>query len=708
MTVTPRYQAYPDVRDTGLKVPLQLPGNGSYKPLSRGSLCVSNELKQDGPHHDLSEPPLQHWASLYHCQQGGVDRIFIDHPLFLHPYSTDSLSNVNTYLQGCDFPNVDLRYSILCQAALAAPILFWHQPADHLHKLRLQALIRCLPKTLSGGITQYVGLDESVLNGLQMPGATRVKQHLGNAPASTQRHKVSVSMVPGPLSLCGGLAHQKPLAAADQSAQQHQHQHGKQRQNVDILWPATAGKIAFVGNDWPCFPLSQHLRHLHCLHGAKASQYEPGTDASNGATQASKPLACTAANSFETHMARLLKSARVAFCIHNLAYQGIFPQESFQRLCLPAYSLSNLQWSSSLSSKPASSEPNSSIASMNDTYMDAAPLASLDARPHCCNAACQDGQQSSTPPQLNWLKGALVSSHAWLTVSHSYAHEIVQDPAAGCGLHDLLNTRSVRGIMNGIDTQEWNPETDRHLPEDVRYSASTVTLGKAAAKALFQERYGLSIVADIPLVGMIGRLAPQKGVDVVLAALPALLAPNNATAGSQVPGQQQSSHQLAILGSGDFWMEFFLGQMSSMLPEQAVGLPQFSEEAAHLLLAAADYLLVPSRFEPCGLVALCALRYGAVPIATPTGGLQDIVTPKVGYILSAIGEYGNTAHLRRDAQALATVTHHAVADYGSSHYLAAQQIGMRRDVSWELPAQEWEEVCQSHGRCLNTYIACFC
>lgn len=105
--------------------------------------------------------------------------------------------------------------------------------------------------------------------------------------------------------------------------------------------------------------------------------------------------------------------------------------------------------------------------------------------------------------------------------------------------------------MNGIDTQEWNPETDRHLPEDVRYSASTVTLGKAAAKALFQERYGLSIVADIPLVGMIGRLAPQKGVDVVLAALPALLAPNNATAGSQVPGQQQSSHQLAILGSGE-------------------------------------------------------------------------------------------------------------------------------------------------------------
>ncbi len=110
--------------------------------------------------------------------------------------------------------------------------------------------------------------------------------------------------------------------------------------------------------------------------------------------------------------------------------------------------------------------------------------------------------------------------------------------------------------MNGIDTQEWNPETDRYLPEDVRYSAITVSSAKAAAKALFQERCGLSIDADIPLVGMIGRLAPQKGVDVVLAALPALLASNNvngATAGSQVPrrcGQQQISHQLTILGSG--------------------------------------------------------------------------------------------------------------------------------------------------------------
>ena len=320
MTVTPRYQAYPDVHDTGLTVPLQLPVNGSY----RGSVCVSNELRQDGPYHDLSKPALQEWASLYHCHQGGVDRIFIDHPLFLDPYKTDNPSQVNTYLQGCDVPNVDLRYSILCQAALAAPILFWHQPADHLHKLHLQALVRRLPQTLSGGIAQYVGLDECDLDGLQTRGATKDKQHL--APASTQQHKVSVSMVPGPISLCGGIAHQKPLAAADQSAQQRQHPHGKQRQHVDIWWPATAGKIAFVGNDWPCFPLAQHLQHLHCLDGAKIGQYEPGTDASSGATQASKPLACTAANSFETHMARLLKSARVAFCIHNLAYQGSFPQ----------------------------------------------------------------------------------------------------------------------------------------------------------------------------------------------------------------------------------------------------------------------------------------------------------------------------------------------------------------------------------------------
>lgn len=93
--------------------------------------------------------------------------------------------------------------------------------------------------------------------------------------------------------------------------------------------------------------------------------------------------------------------------------------------------------------------------------------------------------------------------------------------------------------------------------------------------------------------------------------------------------EEFESNPLSAAGAGDLWMESVLGKMSSMLPGQAVGLPHFSEEAAHLLLAAADYLLVPSRFEPCGLVALCALRYGAVPIVTPAGGMQDIVTPKV-------------------------------------------------------------------------------
>ena len=341
MTVTPRYQAYPDVQDTGLTVPLQLPAAGrTVSPQT----CVSSDqhqLSQDGSQHNHCNTALQEWACLYHCRQSGVDRVFVDHPLFLDPYNAHGIYNVNTYLQGADFPDIDLRYSILCQAALAAPILLWHQPADHLLRLRLQAVMCRLPQTLSGGVAQYIGLDRVGSDAPLTAAAERHAQQVWSAAAADHLHDDSIQHIAstGPTSLSGGVAQRNPAAtnwSVRQAQQQQQHQYPVQQQQqqqstqpeqTDILWPTTVGKIAYVGNDWPCFPLSQHLQCLQYTDDAVRFHHDPkGSAVSSGVMQASQPLACLAANSFRTHMARLLKSARVAFCIHSLAYQGVFPQ----------------------------------------------------------------------------------------------------------------------------------------------------------------------------------------------------------------------------------------------------------------------------------------------------------------------------------------------------------------------------------------------
>lgn len=305
MTVTPRYQAYADAWDTGLKVPLKLPVTDLHDDAAaqfRHQLSDDQLCQQ--PMHS-PKPPLQPWAALYHCRQKGVDRVFVDHPLFLETYGKD---NANTYLQGgSHFPDLDLQYSILCQAALAAPILLWHQPQDHLHRLQLQALVRKLPQTLSGGIAQYIGLDAA--------SASLVSQDSWLAETE-----------PAPLPSCADVRSAAP--AVDSVLRK-----GQEVTDLDsagIIWPASVGNIAFVGNDWPCFPLSQHLHGLQSL----AYEGDRAQHALIGAPQASTPLACSAANNFEAHMARLLKSARVAFCIHNLAYQGIFAQVRFLLHCL--------------------------------------------------------------------------------------------------------------------------------------------------------------------------------------------------------------------------------------------------------------------------------------------------------------------------------------------------------------------------------------
>lgn len=284
--------------------------------------------------------------------------------------------------------------------------------------------------------------------------------------------------------------------------------------------------------------------------------------------------------------------------------------------------------------------------------------------------------------------------------------------------------------MNGLDVEEWDPEVDPLLPEAGRYTSGTMLAGKAHMKALVQRRLGLRQDPDAPLLVFVGRLTQQKGVDVLLGAAPEMLAGAPAPAPvlaplpavrpgdgdaeadgrssmdesamvetqlSQAVGDSSAgaaagprTPQLVVLGTGDAWMERGLVGLAQSFAGQAAGVPSFSEEMAHWLLAAADYCLVPSRFEPCGLVAQSAVRYGAVPIVAAVGGLKDLVTPDVGLTLPPLSPGVDAAAHRQDVRALAAAARRAAAECGGPRHRAMQRRCMELDLSWERPAEEWE------------------
>ena len=210
---------------------------------------------------------------------------------------------------------------------------------------------------------------------------------------------------------------------------------------------------------------------------------------------------------------------------------------------------------------------------------------------------------------LNLTKAALYHSTLLATVSPTYAREI-QTGAFGCGLDGILAERGsdLFGILNGIDAEEWNPATDPYLaaPFDAHDLA-----GKARCKAALQREAGLPERPEVPLLALIARLVPQKGVDVLAHALDALL-------GWDV--------QLIILGSGDLEAERFFASRARSRRDRLCAWFPFDDGRAHRMQAGADFFVMPSRFEPCGLSQLYAMRYGTLPIVRATGGLADTVT----------------------------------------------------------------------------------
>ena len=210
----------------------------------------------------------------------------------------------------------------------------------------------------------------------------------------------------------------------------------------------------------------------------------------------------------------------------------------------------------------------------------------------------------------NMMRGALEFADAITTVSGSYAREITT-PEYGEGLEGLFREKQDHfcGILNGIDEEIFNPATDPALKR--HYDVSRVKAGKAAAKAALQKELGLAVDPDVMLLGIVSRLTDQKGMDLVLPLLEKMTQPGRC--------------QLAVLGTGEAHYENVFRQMASARPEQMAVCTLYDEALSHRIYAASDAFLMPSRFEPCGLSQLIALRYGALPIVRATGGLKDTV-----------------------------------------------------------------------------------
>jgi starch synthase len=246
--------------------------------------------------------------------------------------------------------------------------------------------------------------------------------------------------------------------------------------------------------------------------------------------------------------------------------------------------------------------------------------------------------------RLNLLKGGLVYCDAVSTVSPRYAQEITT-PEFGCRLEGVLQHRGneLSGIINGVDYGVWNPERDRFLPK--AYGPQNVREGKAAAKAALQKKLGLDVRPDAPLLGLIGRLVEQKGVDLVLAVMEERARTDDA--------------QWAILGGdGDPRLGEQLQSLARRYPQKVAARIEKSEELAHLIEAAADVFLMPSRFEPCGLNQLYSLKYGTLPLVHAVGGLADsaanrhgarlVVGPQRERLCRAVSAHDRQSPQRRD------------------------------------------------------------
>ncbi|KAK2993309.1 hypothetical protein RJ640_006797 [Escallonia rubra] len=466
MTVSPRYDQYKDAWDTEVVIELQV-GDKTEK------------------------------VRFFHCYKRGVDRVFVDHPMFLQKVWGKTGSKVYGPVAGIDYKDNQLRFSLLCQAALEAP------------------------RVLNLNSNKYFS---------------------------------------GP--------------------------YGED--------------VVFIANDWHTALLPCYLKSMYKPKGIYAS-------------------------------------AKVAFCIHNIAYQGRFAFADFALLNLPD------EFKSSFDFMDGYDKP-------------------LKGR------------------KINWMKAGIIESHITITVSPHYAKELISGEDKGVELDNILRKEGVLGIVNGMDTQEWNPLTDKYT--SIKYDASTVTEAKPLLKEALQAAVGLKADRNIPVIGFIGRLEEQKGSDILAEAIPQFI---------------DEDVQIIVLGTGKKVMEKQLEELEIKYPDKARGVAKFSVPLAHGIISGADFLLVPSRFEPCGLIQLQAMRYGTVCIVASTGGLVDTIKEgDTGFHMGAFNVECDTVD-PADVTAITTTVKRALSTYGTPVLAEMIQNCMAQEFSWKGPAKKWEEALLSLG-----------
>ncbi|HEY8138159.1 MAG TPA: glycosyltransferase, partial [Methylocystis sp.] len=261
------------------------------------------------------------------------------------------------------------------------------------------------------------------------------------------------------------------------------------------------------------------------------------------------------------------------------------------------------------------------------------------------------------------------------TVSPSYAAEIMT-PEFGMGLDGLLRARAsdVVGILNGVDESVWSPASDTRIA--ARYDPSSLAL-RAKNKTALQQRFGLRADSRAFLIGVVSRLSWQKGLDLLLEALPEVARPNC---------------QLALLAAGEKALEQGFVEAARENPGEVGVKIGFDEDIAHLMQAGADVILVPSRFEPCGLTQLYALRYGAVPVVARVGGLRDTIIDANEMALRAGVATGFTFSPVTVDELVATLHRARNLFADKKQWRQLQGNGMKTDVSWRHPARRYAEL----------------
>ncbi|MDD1607872.1 MAG: glycogen synthase GlgA [Methylococcaceae bacterium] len=313
---------------------------------------------------------------------------------------------------------------------------------------------------------------------------------------------------------------------------------------------------------------------------------------------------------------------KTVFTIHNMAYQGLFPVQSIYSLNLPGQ-----LWN-----------PNGL-----EFY-----------------------------GMLSFIKGGIAYADRITTVSPSYALEI-QTPAFGYGLEGLLAHRSddLVGIINGIDTNEWNPETDPYIAQ--RYNVHSLH-EKQFNKSELQRRVNLPVNEHVPLFGLISRLVEQKGIDMVIECLPDMV---------DLP------MQLVLLGNGDKDFEQRLQNLAHLYPDKIVIIIDYDESLAHLIEAGADVFLMPSRFEPCGLNQMYSQRYGTIPVVRKTGGLADTVVDTLPETLNNNSATGIVFKEANAGALLEAIKRTMLLYHNHDTWRQLQTNAMHRDFSWRSSAEQY-------------------